>query len=136
MLVVHVTDMPPRPDLEKLGVTYRRIPVMAIGSDLYFDTALMISELERRFTAEQGYTPLLNVHRGVQEASVAYWSDRALFPLSSGFMPVKVLSEALIKDRSAFNPAANFAQMEEKRPAAMSGMRTQLVRLRIILAAR
>lgn len=37
----------PRPDLsEKLGVNYRRIPLLSIGKDIYLDTRLIISKLE------------------------------------------------------------------------------------------
>ncbi|KAK2748924.1 hypothetical protein FQN57_007207 [Myotisia sp. PD_48] len=41
--------MMPRPDLADLGVGYRRIPVLAIGRDLYCDTRLILQKLEQRF---------------------------------------------------------------------------------------
>ena len=41
--------MLPRPDINALGVAYRRIPVMAIGSDVYCDTRLIIQKLEKLF---------------------------------------------------------------------------------------
>ena len=31
----------PRNDLEALGIKYRRIPVLAVGKDVYCDSALM-----------------------------------------------------------------------------------------------
>ncbi|KAL1958677.1 hypothetical protein VTO42DRAFT_4020 [Malbranchea cinnamomea] len=39
----------PRPDLAALGVQYRRIPVLAIGRDLYCDSRLILQKLEERF---------------------------------------------------------------------------------------
>lgn len=39
----------PRPDLAALGVQYRRIPVLAIGRDLYCDTRLILEKLEERY---------------------------------------------------------------------------------------
>jgi glutathione S-transferase len=39
----------PRPDLDALGIKYRRIPVLAIGRDIYMDTRIMIEKLESRF---------------------------------------------------------------------------------------
>ena len=39
----------PRPDLAALGVHYRRIPVLAIGRDIYCDTRLILSKLETLF---------------------------------------------------------------------------------------
>lgn len=59
MSVVNVTGAPPRPALLQMGITYRRIPVMTIGNDVIFDTALMISELERLFKPEDGFPSIL-----------------------------------------------------------------------------
>ena len=39
----------PRPDLKALGINYRRIPLMAIGKDVYCDTRLILLKLERMF---------------------------------------------------------------------------------------
>jgi len=39
----------PRPALTALGVNYRRIPVLAIGRDVYCDTRLIIAKLEQLF---------------------------------------------------------------------------------------
>ncbi|KAL8418091.1 hypothetical protein RB594_001637 [Gaeumannomyces avenae] len=36
----------PRPDLAQLGIKHRRIPVMAIGRDVYLDTRLILAKLE------------------------------------------------------------------------------------------
>jgi glutathione S-transferase len=35
----------PRPQLATLGITYRRTPLLSIGSDMYADTALIVSKL-------------------------------------------------------------------------------------------
>lgn len=39
----------PRPDLQAIGVNYRRIPVMAIGKDVYCDTRIILRKLEQLF---------------------------------------------------------------------------------------
>lgn len=39
----------PRPDLATLGVAYRRIPVLAIGKDVYCDTRIILRKLEEFF---------------------------------------------------------------------------------------
>lgn len=36
----------PRPDVAKLGIKYRRIPLMSIGRDVYLDTRLILQKLE------------------------------------------------------------------------------------------
>ena len=39
----------PREDINALGVKYRRIPIMAIGRDIYCDTRLILRKLEKIF---------------------------------------------------------------------------------------
>jgi len=39
--------MMPRPDVAKLGINYRRIPLLSIGRDVYLDTRLIIEKLEQ-----------------------------------------------------------------------------------------
>lgn len=39
----------PRPDLKALGINYRRIPVCAIGRDVYCDTRIILRKLEQMF---------------------------------------------------------------------------------------
>ena len=41
--LVLVPRMPPRSELALLGVTYRRIPVLAIGNDVYLECAARAS---------------------------------------------------------------------------------------------
>lgn len=38
--------MMPRPDVARLGICYRRVPILAIGRDIYLDTRLQIPKLE------------------------------------------------------------------------------------------
>lgn len=42
---VEIPAILPRSDLESVGVTYRRSPLLSIDSDLYIDTALIIEKL-------------------------------------------------------------------------------------------
>ncbi|EGP83986.1 uncharacterized protein MYCGRDRAFT_48752 [Zymoseptoria tritici IPO323] len=49
--LIRVPPNMPRPLLQlRLGVNYRRIPIMSIGRDIYIDTRLMISKLETLFS--------------------------------------------------------------------------------------
>jgi glutathione S-transferase len=57
-LVWRACDQPvvlPKAELQLLTGGYRRIPVLQIGADLYFDTSLIVDELERRFPAPAAY---------------------------------------------------------------------------------
>ena len=38
--------MMPRPDVARMGISYRRIPILAVGRDIYLDTRLQIPKLE------------------------------------------------------------------------------------------
>lgn len=47
---IRVPPNMPRPLLQKrLGINYRRIPIMSIGRDIYIDTRLIMSKLESLF---------------------------------------------------------------------------------------
>jgi hypothetical protein len=89
--------MPPRPPLEALGVTYRRIPVLAIGNDLYLDTSLAVAALEKAFPKN----PLASSEAswGVQLASSFFWSDRAIFRGAAGLLPWDKMPAAFVVDR-------------------------------------
>ena len=39
---VDVSPVLPRKELEALGITYRRIPLLAVGKDVYCDSSLII----------------------------------------------------------------------------------------------
>jgi len=48
----------PRPDLNALGIKYRRVPVLAIDRDLYLDSRCIIHRLEELFPASQRHPAL------------------------------------------------------------------------------
>lgn len=70
---VRVPPNMPRPILkDRLGINYRRIPIMAIGRDIYIDTRIMLRKLETLFPDgrlgakspfEQGIEDILEVRR-------------------------------------------------------------------------
>lgn len=99
----------PRPDLsERLGVGYRRIPVLAIGNDIYCDTSLIASVLERRFPASAGHPSLFPPRTGSSRADTGMikafamsYADRVLFPLAAENLPYGKFPPAFIKDRTA-----------------------------------
>ena len=56
--VVEQPPMLPRPDVDALGVAYRRIPIMAVGRDIYCDTKCILDKLEALY-------PPTNEHPGL-----------------------------------------------------------------------
>lgn len=76
----------PRPDLEAIGVKYRRIPLMAVGKDIYCDTRLMLSKLNELFpgSALEAATP---EQKAIQQL-LSYWTiDGGIFMRASQLIP-------------------------------------------------
>ncbi|KAF5387812.1 hypothetical protein D9615_000378 [Tricholomella constricta] len=104
---VNVSPVLPRPEItDLLGVTYRRIPILAIGNDVYCDTSLIVSALERRFPASAGYGTIFpqaknggGAVNGLAKASANFF-ENALFPAAANLLPWEKFPPAFIKDRS------------------------------------
>jgi len=75
---VEIPSIMPKPDLTPLTGGYRRTPVMQIGADIFCDTSIMLSELEKRFQI-----PALNLpgHEGLARM-VSGWTDGKWFQSS------------------------------------------------------
>ena len=83
---VTVPSMMPRPVLkDTFGLTYRKIPVLAIGKELYCDTSLIIEALEHFFPESEGYQTLYpraadgRNYRPMIRGFASYWIDRPFF---------------------------------------------------------
>ena len=96
---VEIPSIMPKPDLVPLTGGYRRTPIMQIGADIFCDTAIMLTELERRFQI-----PSLNLpgHEGVAKM-VASWTDGKWFQTSVGVIFGAVgdaMPQAFLDDRA------------------------------------
>jgi glutathione S-transferase len=108
----------PKPYLTVLTGGYRKIPVMQIGADIYCDTQIILSEIERRVSDP----PIM---QGGMGQAVGFWADRSFFqasvPLIFGALGDKV-DPAFMKDREALSGRPfDVAQMK----AAVPLMREQ-----------
>ena len=116
----------PKPELLALTGGYRRIPVLQIGADLYFDSQYIIEELEHRFPQ----APSVFAGSGVGLARVAsQWTDGPLFMGLVGllFGGDWTVDKAFLDDRSAlvgrpFDPA----QFAAAKPALNLQLRQHL----------
>ncbi|KAI1773466.1 glutathione S-transferase [Hypoxylon cercidicola] len=99
----------PRPDLkEKLGIAYRRIPVLAIGRDVYLDTRLMIAKLERLFPASAAHPGIGGAatrpeHRLVEALLSRVATDGGLFTRAVQLLPPQLVAargSAFVRDRA------------------------------------
>jgi glutathione S-transferase len=118
----------PRPDLTNLGVAYRRIPVTAIGGDIYCDTLLILSTLEKTFqqSAYRSLSATSPEHKALEHL-LEKWTDQAVFPQAADTIPLDhplVVDTGFIRDRTElwgedWNPEAR----AKKRDPAVEQMR-------------
>lgn len=101
--------MLPRTEISSLlGIEYRRIPILAIGSDVYCDTSLIASTLERRFPTSGGYGTIFPRRKnggsrdtGLIKAFCKHYADTVLFGLAVPLIQWDKLPSVFVKDRSA-----------------------------------
>lgn len=132
---VNVSPILPRPEIfELLGVGYRRIPVLAIGRDLYCDSSLIASVLERRFPPSAGYGTLFpkrkdggSVDTGLVKALAQFYADSALFPTAVPLLSWDKVPAAFLSDRSKMTGAQiNPSTMKALRGRSLSAMRSHM----------
>ncbi|KAI1761638.1 hypothetical protein GGR53DRAFT_19945 [Hypoxylon sp. FL1150] len=99
----------PRPDLkEKLGIAYRRIPLLSIGRDVYADTRLIIAKLEHLYPASAAHpgisSPASNPEHRLMEALLSrVVTDGGVFMRSAQLLPPQLLLDRgsqFIRDRA------------------------------------
>jgi len=124
---VEIPSIMPKPDLTCLTGGYRRTPVMQIGADIFCDTAIMLSELERRFQI-----PSLNLpgHEGVAKM-IGAWTDGKWFQTSVGVIFGAIgdqMPQAFLDDRTKMSGRPfNTAEMKAAAPVLRDQWRAQLL---------
>ena len=102
--------MMPRPLLRTtFNITYRKIPILAIGKELYCDTSIILEALEHFFPirdAKDGSSLYPSAKDGRDYRSLArgfasYWTDRPLFRVTTGLIPSSVWRTRFGTDRAA-----------------------------------
>ncbi len=127
-LTWHACNQPvimPKPEMLQLTGGYRRIPVLQIGADLWFDSLYIIEELERRFPQ-----PSVFAGSGVGVArAFARWCDGDFFMAIVGalFGGDWAADEAFVRDRSELMGAPfDPVQMAAAAPALTLELRRHL----------
>lgn len=72
----------PRPDVARLGIAYRRIPLLSIGRDVYLDTRLILQKLEALYPPSAAHPPLsarTGEHAAIERLLSRYAVDGGLF---------------------------------------------------------
>lgn len=127
---VDVALYPPRPELLNLGLSYRRVPVLALGRDLYIDTALIVDVLEARFPEPTIFPPRKGsgtTDKGWQKVFSQYYGDKFLFSLGFDLLPWLKTPKALQEDRMKFvGRTVDFAKMAAQKPQKHSELASHL----------
>jgi glutathione S-transferase len=112
----------PRPDLQALSINYRRIPLLAIGRDIYCDTALILQKLESLFPA--GSLSALDDRGKAIDDLLEQWSQTAIMKTGAAFIPptMPLLSDqTFLNDRKAlWGPGFDPDVLEESRPGLLA----------------
>jgi len=125
----------PKPLLMPLTGGYRRTPVMQIGADIYFDTALIAAELERRHP-----DPTFYPAGGEAMAQIfTAWSDQNMFLPAANFslsLVADKLPQEFFEDRAKMmnRPVTPIEKMKAATPLFKSQLCLQLDRLANLLA--
>lgn len=130
---VQVPMVMPRPDLMPLTGGYRKVPVLQVGADVYCDTRLIASELERRHPRPA----LFAGHSEGLSLALSPWSDRAFFDpgagLSMGLNKALIPAE-VIEDRKSFFNFMDFDRLEADLPHLFTQFRAHLDLIERMLA--
>ena len=97
--------MMPRPLLlETFGVSYRKIPILTIGREVYCDTSLIIEALEYYFPSPAYGTvypqSLPWDYRPLARGFASFWTDKPLFRTTTGLIPHIVWESQFGVDRA------------------------------------
>ncbi|KAF2106450.1 hypothetical protein BDV96DRAFT_590965 [Lophiotrema nucula] len=88
----------PRPDLASININYRRIPILAIGKDIYCDSRLIIKTLEERFPGSN-LSPRTSQEAGIKKLFESWSIDGGLFANAVKLIPYWT-SKSLLKDKA------------------------------------
>jgi len=79
--------MMPRPEVAAIGTNYRRIPVMAIGKDIYNDTRLIIRKLEELFPEARQISATSADQKAIQQLLEHWAMDSGVFMRAAALIP-------------------------------------------------
>jgi glutathione S-transferase len=128
----------PRPDIKALGVSYRRIPVLAIGRDIYCDTLCILQSLERLFPSDD--LRATNPTDRALEKLLEKWTDVVVFKPAAGAIPSTLplcQDPSFIKDRTElWGRDWEPKEQDKLRPAGLANLRENFEFLEELLSDR
>ncbi|TDZ49544.1 hypothetical protein CTRI78_v008109 [Colletotrichum trifolii] len=129
----------PRPDVQKLGIVHRRIPILAIGRDVYYDTRLMLRKLESLYPSRPRLGASSPDQMALERLLEALAIDGGVFSHGATLLPTTlplIKDPVWLKDRSEFNGAKlSLENMKRNRPHAVNEIRRNMELLETTLLA-
>jgi len=114
----------PRPDLEKLRLNYRRIPILTVGRDVYLDTRLILRKLEAQFPdGKLGSNKPED--KFVEKLLEKCMIEGPVFATAAGLVPTKFVGDpTFVYDRKGFCGREWTAEaLDEGRPECLAYVR-------------
>ena len=120
----------PRPDVEAIGTQYRRIPLLAIGKDIYNDTRLILTKLNTLFPATAAHPSLSPTSPDQQalERLLEHWAiDSGIFVRAAALIPSDM---PLLKDERFTRDREDYSGRSWKKEEVERGRPEALVEIR------
>ncbi|KAF2843220.1 glutathione S-transferase [Patellaria atrata CBS 101060] len=112
----------PRKDLSDLGISYRRIPLMSIGRDVYLDSRLILRKLEAKFP-DGALGAKSGEQQGIQRLLERYTIDSGLFDRAASLLPSSLplmQDPKFKKDREEFSGRSwSEEDLEKRKPESL-----------------
>jgi hypothetical protein len=116
----------PRPEIAALGTSYRRIPILSIGRDIYLDTRLILTKLQTLFPPSSAHPSLTSTSpdHSTTAKLLEHWSiDAGLFNRAAALIPsdMPLLNDPkFTKDREDYTGRSwSKENVERGRPEAL-----------------
>ena len=109
----------PRPDLEALGITYRRIPLLAIGKDVYADSSAVIDIIQ---------STLVGLPTSPADKAYEAWGN-LVFQEVLSIIPKAALAPDFVKDRQTIFPIVKRPDFESLRPSGLAELKSRCAEL-------
>lgn len=119
----------PRPDLAELGIAYRRIPILAIGHDVYCDSRIIIEALEKHVPNNGRMEDIKHPDQeGIRQLLESYSIDGGVFWRAVSLLPmdkVEFLKDPkFLADREAMlGGPLDVAGMQKERLGSLAALR-------------
>lgn len=111
----------PRPDLEALDITYRRIPVLAVGRDVYADSSAIIDVILNQLGGKD------KIATSKADKAFEVWGNDTFKSVMPLLPPQAINDETFAKDRATIFPIiAKPELLKSLEPTALAELKSRL----------